>query len=187
MKKAGLILLLFITIASFSKGQKVALKTNLLYDATSTVNLGCEVGLGKYFTLDLSGNYNGWSFSEGKSIKHWMVQPEFRYWIHERFNGHFFGVHGFYGKMDTAGLPFMFSLSRNYCYDGNFCGAGISYGYQLYLSTHWNIEFTAGVGYSTLKYDKSDYPRTDTNLLGRFRTDYWGLTKAGISIIYIIK
>ena len=38
-----------------SYAQKVAVKTNLLYDATTTMNLGLEIGLGKKWSLDLSG------------------------------------------------------------------------------------------------------------------------------------
>ena len=37
---------------------KFAIKTNALYWATSTPNLGFEVGLAKKLTLDISGNYN---------------------------------------------------------------------------------------------------------------------------------
>ena len=37
-----------------SYAQKVAVKTNLLYDATTTMNLGLEIGLGKKWSLDLS-------------------------------------------------------------------------------------------------------------------------------------
>ena len=41
---------------------KFAIKTNALYWATSTPNLGFEVGLAKKLTLDISGNYNPWKF-----------------------------------------------------------------------------------------------------------------------------
>lgn len=37
---------------------KFAIKTNALYWATTTANLGFEVGLSKKLTLDVSGNYN---------------------------------------------------------------------------------------------------------------------------------
>ena len=37
---------------------KFAVKTNALYWATTTANLGFEVGLSKKLTLDVSGNYN---------------------------------------------------------------------------------------------------------------------------------
>ena len=56
---------------------KFAIKTNALYWATSTPNLGFEVGLAKKLTLDISGNYNPWKFGDERQIKHWLVQPEY--------------------------------------------------------------------------------------------------------------
>ena len=53
---------------------KFAIKTNALYWATSTPNLGIEVGLAKKLTLDISGNYNPWKFGDDRQIKHWLVQ-----------------------------------------------------------------------------------------------------------------
>lgn len=74
-----------------SYAQKVAVKTNLLYDATTTMNLGLEIGLGKKWSLDLSGNYNPWKFDDETRLRHWGVQPELRYWLCEKFNGSFSG------------------------------------------------------------------------------------------------
>ena len=76
-----------------AKGQQVAVKTNLVYDALLTVNLGVEVGLAPRWTLDVSGNYNGWTLSHDRRWKHWLVQPEARYWFCDRFAGHFLGMH----------------------------------------------------------------------------------------------
>lgn len=56
---------------------KFAIKTNALYWATSTPNLGIEVGLAKKLTLDISGNYNPWKFGDDRQIKHWLVQPNY--------------------------------------------------------------------------------------------------------------
>ena len=72
-------------------GQTVALKTNLLYDATATVNAGLELGMAPQWTIDLNGNYNGWSTGGIKKWEHILVNPEVRYWLCERFAGHFFG------------------------------------------------------------------------------------------------
>ena len=44
--------------------------SNALYWATSTPNLGFEVGLAKKLTLDISGNYNPWKFGDDRQIKH---------------------------------------------------------------------------------------------------------------------
>lgn len=54
MKKVFiLILVILCTFAVNSKAQKVAVKSNLLYDATTTLNLGLEVGLARKWTLDV--------------------------------------------------------------------------------------------------------------------------------------
>ena len=131
---------------------KFAIKTNALYWATSTPNLGFEIGLAKKITLDVSGNYNPWKFGDDRQIKHWLVQPELRYWLCERFNGSFFGLHGHYGEMNVSNLN-IFGMGHDR-YDGSLYGAGISYGYQWIISKRWSMEATIGVGYARLKYDK---------------------------------
>ena len=60
---------------------EIDLKTNLVYDATMSINLGVEVGLGRRWSLDVSGNYNPWTLSGGRKWKHWMVQPEVPKWM----------------------------------------------------------------------------------------------------------
>ena len=80
------------------------IKTNLLYDAGTTLNLGAEFRLSPYLTLDVSGNYNPWTFSDNKKFKHVSVQPELRYWIYEPFNGHFLGAHLLYTFYNVGGV-----------------------------------------------------------------------------------
>lgn len=186
MNKLYLLLILCLFSLAGLRAQVVAVKTNVLYDATTTFNLGAEVAFSRHWSLDISGNYNPWTFSKDKSIKHWLVQPEARYWLHERFNGHFFGVHGIYTDYDVAGQNILGVMKSGYSYDGYAYGGGVSYGYQLYLSPHWNIEFTAGVGYLQFKYDKKSFP-DNGDAGGSYRNNYFGPTKLGISIMYIIK
>lgn len=78
--------MLAILLASVnsSLAQKWAVKSNLLYDATATINLGVEAALGPRVTLDISGNYNPWEFGDAR-WKHWLIQPEVRYWLCESF------------------------------------------------------------------------------------------------------
>ena len=76
MRKALMLVLVTICFGCYGAyAQKAAVKTNLLYDATSTLNLGVEFGLARRWTLDVSGNYNPWTFSENRKMKHWLVQP----------------------------------------------------------------------------------------------------------------
>ena len=89
MNKIYFMLAILLASVNSSLAQKWAVKSNLLYDATATINLGVEAALGPRVTLDISGNYNPWEFGDAR-WKHWLIQPEVRYWLCERFNGHFF-------------------------------------------------------------------------------------------------
>ena len=53
--------------------QTIGVKTNLLYDATSTLNLGVEVGTAPKWSLDVSGNFNPWAFNDNRKMKHWIL------------------------------------------------------------------------------------------------------------------
>lgn len=187
MKQFAL-LFFFVFFTSLLSAQDVAIKNNMLYDLTATPNLGVEVGVSKHFSLDLSGGYHPWSFMDNKSLEHWVVQPELRYWLFERFDGHYIGLHAQYMDYKFSGLDLPWGMDKENGYDGDAFGAGISYGYQMYISPRWNLELTIGGGFNQLEYSKYILEekglRTD---LGRFKRNYYGLTKLGISIVYIIK
>lgn len=192
-----LFLVCMVWFATETYAQKVGIKTNLLYDATTSMNLGIEFGMGRKWTMDVSGNYNPWTFSDNRKMKHWLVQPEARYWLCEKFNGHFLGIHAHYAEYDWGGmLPFGFSDGKmfgirndaimNHRYEGWLAGGGISYGYHWILGNRWGLEATIGVGYAYLKYDK--YPcGTCGSKLETKSKNYFGPTKAGITLIYMIK
>ncbi len=191
-KKIFLICIVFLS-ANFINAQtdkehlrlpSFAVKTNALYWATTTPNLGFEIGLSKKFTLEISGNYNPWTFSDNKKIKHWMVQPELRYWPCERFNGHFFGIHGHYADFNVGGIKMLNLDGKRY--EGELYGGGISYGYHWVLSNRWSIEATIGAGYAHIDYDKYKCEKCGSKIKDDTK-NYWGPTKAGISIIYILK
>lgn len=131
-------LFLGLLISVGAKAQDVAIKTNLLYDATATVNLGVEVGVAPKWTLDLSGNLNAWNVNEDKRWKHWLVQPEARYWFCDRFSRHFLGFHALGGQYNIGGLQnnikFLgtdFSKLSNNRFQGWGVGAGVAYGYAM--------------------------------------------------------
>ena len=86
-------LLLGLCLSLGAKSQNVAVKTNLLYDVAATINAGVELPLARKWSLDVSGNLNAWDMSHDRKWKHWMVQPEARYWLCDRFIGHFLGAH----------------------------------------------------------------------------------------------
>lgn len=169
--------------------QQVAVKTNLLYWATSTPNVGAEFGLGDRTTLDVSFGYNPWTLNraENRKVRHVLVMPEFRYWLCESFRGHFFGLHtGYtYYNISGVGIPFH-SGTRGSRYQGWATGLGLSYGYSWVLGRRWNLEATVGLGYVYTDYRKYDCV-TCGDYLGRQSKHLFTPTKAGITLIYRIK
>ncbi|MEG0656589.1 MAG: DUF3575 domain-containing protein, partial [Mucinivorans sp.] len=160
MKKyLGLLIIVAALSSLVAQGQHVGIKTNLLYaGATFTPNLGVEVALGKRITLEMMAGFNPWnvkgSATSNKKLAHWLVQPELRYWLCERFNGHFFGVHGLGGQFNVAGHSLLNMIDPKYRYEGYGVGAGLTYGYQFVLGKRWNLELSVGAGYVRLKYDQ---------------------------------
>lgn len=188
------ILLLFglIAISSVKAQNDVAIKTNLLYDATATINAGLEIGLAPRWTIDLSGNFNAWQLTEQSRWKHWLAQPEVRYWFCDRFMGHFFGVHLHAGQFNFGGLKnnidFLgtkLSNLTNHRYQGWFGGAGIGYGYAVVLGRHWNLEFEVGVGYAYTLYDEFECAGCGRKVNTGLKHHYVGPTKAAVNFVYL--
>lgn len=182
------VIFFMIGLTSGLSAQTIAIKNNVVHDATATPNLGVEVGLGKRLSLDFYGGYHPWELSQKRSFKHWIIQPELRYWLFERFDGHFAGVHAQYMEYDIYGLNNIWGFEKENGYDGDLWGVGISYGYHWYLSPRWNIEFTLGGGFNKFEYQK--YLKIEENLkedIGRFSRNYYGITKLGISVVFILK
>ncbi len=191
--------LLLIAGISCLQAQGVAIKTNILYDMTTTPNLGVEIGLGRKSTLNVVYGLNPWKFGSGdeakRFVRHWVVMPEYRWWPCTKFNGHFFGVHLMGGEFNAqrADLPipgFFFKGDnlrdgiRDSRYQGSFVGGGLTYGYQWILSRHWNIEAEIGVGYDRIWYDR--YPCYECGRkIASGHSNYAGITKLGLSVLYI--
>lgn len=184
--------ILFIVSSSFSQvfAQQLAVKTNLLYDATTTPNLGLEMGVGKKHSMQLYYGLNPWEFdgdNGGKYFKHWLLSPEYRYWFCHRFQGSFVGIHGLGGEFNAANvkLPFgMYKELRDHRYEGWYVGGGATYGYQWVLSRHWNFETSVGVGAIYAKFKKFECGECGRQT-GDDHTVYVGPTKAVLSLLYI--
>lgn len=59
--------------------------------------------MGAYNPFPLGKNGYG---SNNRKMKHWLIQSELRYWLCERFNGHFFGGHLFYGQYNVSNIRY---------------------------------------------------------------------------------
>ena len=179
------IVLLFMMIFSTTiSAQKFAQKSNLLYLMTTTPNVGLEFYLGRQWTLDITTGYNPWRWSDNASLKHWMVQPGLRFWPCRAFEGHFFEAHALYSQYNVGNLPF-FSSMEDRKYKGNMYGGGVAYGYHLPLKGRWAMEFTVGVGFLYMDYEKYTC-RDCKESEGMYNRNYIGPTRLGVSIIYLI-
>ena len=160
--KHGLAIIAFVACilpASNLCGQNIAIKSNLLYDLTTTLNMGGEVRCDDTHTISLSLNYNPWNFGGNKKMKHFN-------------NGKMLGIENR-------------QIAHNR-YQGNLAGFGISYGYQWIISPQWNLEAGISLGYAHLNYKR--YGQSEgAALLEKSSCNYWGPTQAGISIIYFIR
>ena len=170
--------------------QKVAVKTNFAYwGAAASPNAGLEFSLGKKTSLELGGGFNLWDFKDNRKAKHWLAQPEFRYWFCERFNGHFLGLHAHGAQFNIGNWDIPVGRLENFKdrrYEGYLYGGGISYGHQWILSPRWNFEASLGAGFARIHYDK--YPCAECGTkLDEGKYNYWGVTKAALSLIYFLK
>lgn len=196
----------FIVVAALmvvmvSHAQHVAVKTNLLNDALTTPNLGVEFGVGQRNTIQAVYALNPWQYKAGAAApdrvmaKHWVLQPEFRWWTCSKFNGFFYGVHLMGGEFNAANINIpptgaffggsnLYSAVKNNRVEGAFIGAGVTVGYQWILSKHWNLEAEVGAGYNHVW--NREYPCSvcsPEKVNGQ--TNYAGLTKLGLSILYL--
>ena len=183
-----------------SNAQRFAVKTNALYWASATPNLGVEVAMGERWTFEVEGGYNPWTFNNEKNMKarHWLVSPEFRYWFCNSFQGHFIGINGNCTQFNIGAVPVpvqkaFISLNDSTELDleksrveGWAVGAGLTYGYAFPIARRWNMEFTAGFGYWYSVYNQ--YESRKCGLFQEIVQKHaLGMTSLGISFIYMIK
>ena len=162
-----LIIAIMLTVISSrtASAQSIAVKSNILYDLTGTLNLGGEIRCDDTHSFSLSVNYNPWNLGENKKMKHILVQPEYRWWLNETFIGSFFGVQAHFAQYNFS---------------------GVTYGHQWLLSTFWSLEASISVGYAHLTYDKYGPAKGDA-LIKQSHSNYFGPTQIGISFIYFIQ
>ena len=202
LMKRYLIIAVLILFAGAGEAdaQRIGAKTNALYWATATPNLGVEFAFTDRWTFEVAGGYNPWTFDAEKNVKakHFLLTPELRYWFCESFNGHFIGISGKYSQFNVGGiyLPAVFApvesegifvdAVKNSRSEGWAAGAGLTYGYAWPIAKRWNMECTIGAGFWHAEYDKYE-----SRKCGLFREScvnrVIGLTDLGISFIYLIK
>lgn len=176
------------------KKTRVALKTNLLYDAVSVLNFAVEVPFNEHFSI-LYEHHCPWWLPESNK---WCIEflsfgGEFRWWFkpqtrpetptrvkRDALVGHFLGVYGMGGKLD-------FQNRRDICYQAEFLSFGLTYGYSMPISKRFNLEFSVSAGYAEIPYrhynptDDYEILIRDRNKAGTWR--YFGPTKVEVAFV----
>ena len=209
MRIARLVTLLMLVLtASSVNSQRVALRNNLLYDATLTPNLGLEVRTDSTWSLVANVGVNAWDIDtkENKKWRHVLVSAGVRnYFGHRRdsvslrgdhyyrrdsvsLRGvHYWGPNLLYSHFNVGNtrIPFgLYSAVKDRRLQGDLVALGAKYGYSWILARDWRIEAEAGVavGYAWFKeYDCA----TCGTYYGRGDRIFL-LPQLGVNIVYII-
>ncbi len=171
------------------QAQNVAVKTNTLYWATTTLNAGAEASISKKSTVQLFFGLNPWKQSGGNqsTLRHWLLMPEYRYWFCETFNGWFVGAHAMGGEFNVGSVDLpgsIFEELKDHRYEGWYIGGGVTGGYQWVVNKHFNVEASVGFGYDYIQYDKFKCGTCGEKLKSSHK-HYVGPTKVALSLLYI--
>lgn len=179
-------LMFLFVFVGVCQAQHIVVKSNMLYDLTTTLNVGVEGAVAPQWTIEGSINYNPWTFGQTTKIRQLTFQPEARYWLCRTFSGHFFGV-DLLGGLFNIGHIHALKLNKINRYDGWAAGLGLAYGYDWVLSPRWNIEASLAAGYERADYQVYRCSNCGRKIGARRHTNYVGPTKAAVSIVYVIK
>jgi hypothetical protein len=189
VKRILIIFLFGVNYISIASSQGICIKNNLLYDAIWVPNLNTEWTISDNLSIDFNVAYNPFQLSETKKWKLIMLQPEVRFWTFKKYAGFFWGIHTGYKFFNIGGIdrdiPAFGNLSASRV-EGSSYDAGISLGYQWILSPRWGVETFLGAGYAKLQYDKYICAKCGEKS-GSYNDNYFGPTKAGIALIYMLK
>lgn len=186
--KRYLLIFAVLLLSSTLYGQRVAVNMNALPIIDGALNAGVTYALTDRYTLDFSGAVRPWSRTETTVNKYWGIKPELRYWTCQKFNGSFFGVYLLGSQYNIGGKDMAFGCFpdvESYRYEGWSVGAGISYGYQFVLNSHWNIELSLGAGYSYYDFTQYRCPLLCARVLCEDNYHYWGINTGTASLVYL--
>lgn len=161
-----------------------AIKTNLLYWAFLTPNLGVEYYLNNNWSVGAEFAYTYFeSRRKDNRIKGWYAAPEVRYYLDSTQENH---GHYFNAKVDTSHFNIMYNEDGR---QGWLYGASVGYGYMVRLNDRLNFDFGLGLGAQYIDYDKYQFWPNDKNVkddeyLGSYKTLYWGVTEVRIGLTY---
>lgn len=119
------------------------MKTNALEWCVLSPNFALEARLSPKFSFQMGASaYPITKPINGYVLSNYRLEPELRYWFNRPMARHFMALSG------TVGAYSLQLKDRHL--KGDAVAVGLSYGYDLVLSRHWNLEFEVGAGLASI-------------------------------------
>ena len=172
-----------------AKQPRIALRTNLLYDATLSPNLGVDVRVDSAWTVGLLVGINAWDIDKEKNKKwrHALFSIRARKYRDSLFHKGYYEADVIYSHYNVGNtkIPFgLYSAVKDRRLQGDLFALGGKYGYSWILSRTWRIEAEAGVAVGYAWFKEYDCPHCGTFLGNGDRI--FLLPQLGINVVYII-
>lgn len=167
-----------------------ALKTNLLYDAVSALNLEVEVPIGNKWSVAGEVIFPWWLWKKKQiALETFSGNLEGRYWFGDRekqdvLTGWFAGVYGGGGYYDLEW--------KKKGYQGEYYSVGFTGGFTHKIGKNLRMEYSLGLGYLGTKYRKYKAcyspEEDDWNLLkiNSGNNKWVGPTRVKISLVWML-
>ena len=167
----------------------VALRTNLLYDATLSPNLGFDVRVDSAWTVGLLAGVNAWDIdkAENKKWRHMLFSLRARKFRKNLFEKGYYEGDLIYSHFNVGNIKFPFgfySAVKNHRLQGDLVALGGKYGYSWILARDWRIEAEGGIAVGYAWFKEYDCPHCGTFLGNGDRI--FLLPQLGINVVYII-
>lgn len=128
---------------------RLAIKTNLLYDAALMPSLEVEYRIDDRWSVNLEGDAAWWSKKpEHKYYQIATISPEARYWfgMKKPWHGHYIGAFVGGGWYDLE--------NGRHGYKGELVMTGLSYGYMFPVGRRLSFEAGIGIGFLHTSYEE---------------------------------
>lgn len=128
-----------------------AVKSNLLYDAVTALNVELEVPIKNHCSVMVEHVFPWWETGNKYCLQLLETGVEGRYWFSDnrwhsqKLQGHFVGAYVMSGKYDLQ-------WDEDLCYQGKGWSVGLTYGYSMPIAKWCHLEFALSVGYLRTRY-----------------------------------
>ncbi len=169
--------------------QLFALKTNMLFNAATLINVEVEVPIGERFSVSGDLTFPWWmSEDRRRAVQMLSGQIEGRYWFGDRKDR--LQLTGWFAGLYAGGGLYDFRFKNNGYQGEFFIASGISGGYAHALNKRgtFRMEYSLGLGYLKTNYRYYEGVQENKYLVWQHDGNYtWvGPTKAKVSFVWLI-